>query len=83
MVKCPERRGVDGTAKGAFSASGCERLGKQLKVNPCRASTQGHCLWAKGDAPTELFPLTSFHTTSLAGLCVWGIPKQRTVVAVS
>lgn len=25
---------MEGTAQGAFSASGCERLGKQLKVNP-------------------------------------------------
>lgn len=72
---------MEGTAKGAFSASGCERLGKQLKVNP--SVEPPHRVVVFGDAPTELFTLTSFHTTSLAGLCVWGIPKQRTVVAVS
>lgn len=80
----PLEKGVEGTAKGTFSASGHEQLGmKQPKLNPSVEPPHRVIVVGERETPFTLIRTSCFHTTWLASLCLWEIPMQRTMVGIS
>lgn len=47
---------MEGTAKGAFSASGCERLGEQLEVKPSVEPPHRVVVFGQRETPPTLHP---------------------------